>query len=67
MVLLFFDVLEMMLEGVDDNGNDYDDDDDSDYYSNDGNFGDEVECSDNSEDYINLMLDVDFLVDDEDE
>lgn len=63
----FLDVLEMMLEGADDNGNDCDDDDDSDHHSNDGNSGDEVECSDNSEDYTNLMSDVDFPVDDEDE
>ena len=63
----FLDVLEMMLEGADDNGNDRDDDDDSDHHSNDGNSGDEVECSDNSEDYTNLMSDVDFPVDDEDE
>lgn len=63
----FLDVLEMMLEGADDNGNDHDDDDDSDHHSNDGNSGDEVECSDNSEDYTNLMSDVDFPVDDEDE
>ena len=64
----FLDVLEMMLEGADDNVNDRDDDDDdSDHHSNDGNSGDEVECSDNSEDYTNLMSDVDFPVDDEDE
>ena len=53
----------MMLEGADDNGNDRDDDDDSDHHSNDGNSGDEVECSDNSEVYTNLMSDVDFPVD----
>ena len=57
----------MMLEGADDNGNDHDDDDDSDHHSNDGNSGDEVECSRNSEDYTNLMSDVDSPVDDEDE
>ena len=58
----------MMLEGADDNVNDRDDDDDdSDHHSNDGNSGDEVECSDNSEDYTNLMSDVDFPVDDDDE
>ena len=51
-----------MLEGADDNGNDHDDDDDSDHHSNDGNSSDEVECSDNSEDYTNLMSDVDFPV-----
>ena len=41
----FLDVLEIMLQGADDNGNDRDDDDDddSDHHSNDGNSGDEVD------------------------